>query len=72
MARSVSYQCPACTGPLAFDAQLGKLSCEYCGSTFTAEEVEEHYAKKQAEAEAATAREEEHETQRRAEQERAE
>ena len=29
MARSVSYQCPACTGPLAFDAQLGKLSCEY-------------------------------------------
>ena len=69
MARSVSYQCPACTGPLAFDAQLGKLSCEYCGSTFTAEEVEEHYAKKQAEAEAATAREDEREAQRRAEQE---
>ena len=72
MARSVSYKCPACTGPLAFDASTGKLHCEYCDSSFTAEEVEELYAAKQAEAEEKTAREEEREAKRRAQEERAE
>lgn len=72
MARSVSYKCPACTGPLAFDAQLGKLHCEYCGSSFTAEEVEAFYAAKQQEAEDKTAAEDEREAKRRAQEERAE
>lgn len=71
MARSVSYKCPACTGPLAFDAGEGKLHCEYCGSSFTAEEVEAFYAAKQQEAEEKTAKEDEREAKRRA-QERAE
>ncbi|MGN0072866.1 MAG: hypothetical protein ACI36W_03595 [Coriobacteriales bacterium] len=71
MARSVSYKCPACTGPLAFDAQLGKLHCEYCGSSYTAEEVEAFYAAKQEEAEAQTAKEEQREGKRQA-KERAE
>ncbi len=34
-----NYKCPACTGPLKFSSLLGKLECEYCGSTFTTEEI---------------------------------
>ena len=40
------YQCPACTGPLHFDGKLGKLKCDYCGSTYTVEEVKESYDSK--------------------------
>ena len=25
-----NYQCPACTGPLHFSAETGKLVCDYC------------------------------------------
>ena len=35
-----SYQCPNCTGPLQFDPATGKLVCEYCGSSYTGEEIE--------------------------------
>ena len=35
-----NYQCPNCTGPLQFDPASGKLVCEYCGSTYTVEEIE--------------------------------
>ena len=35
-----NYQCPACTGPLQFSPYTGKLECEYCGSSFTTEEVD--------------------------------
>ena len=45
-----NYQCPACTGPLQFDAATGKLSCQYCGSTYTPEEIEAFYAEKDAKA----------------------
>ena len=48
-----NYQCPACTGPLHFDEQTGKLQCDYCESTFTVEEVEALYAEKNAAAETA-------------------
>ena len=48
-----NYQCPSCTGPLQFSATTGKLECEYCGSGFTAEEIEELYAAKNEKAEAA-------------------
>ncbi len=41
-----NYQCPACTGPLQFDASSGKLSCEYCGSSYPVAEIEALYAKK--------------------------
>ena len=54
---SLTYQCPACGGPLHYDAQTGQPSCEYCGSAFTVEQVEAFYAQQQAkaDAEAATA-----------------
>lgn len=41
-----NYQCPACTGPLHFDGKIGKLKCDYCGSTFTVEEVEKLFREK--------------------------
>lgn len=46
-----NYQCPACTGPLHFDAESGKLKCDYCDNSYTVEEVEKLYAEKQKEAE---------------------
>ena len=48
-----NYQCPACTGPLHYAADSGKLECEYCGSSYTVEEVEAFYAKKDEAAAAA-------------------
>lgn len=52
-----NYQCPACTGPLHFSAQTGKLECDYCGSTFDVSEIEALYAKKDEKAAAAFAKE---------------
>lgn len=43
-----NYQCPSCTGPLHFVGGSGRLECEYCGSTYTVEEVEALYAEKDA------------------------
>jgi len=43
-----NYQCPACTGPLHFDAGSGKLACEYCGTSFPVAEIEALYAPKEA------------------------
>ena len=34
-----NYQCPNCTAPLHFDGTIGKLKCDFCESTFTAEEI---------------------------------
>ena len=48
-----NYQCPACTGPLHFSAETGKLTCEYCGSAYDVAEIEALYAQKEAEAAAA-------------------
>jgi len=45
-----NYQCPACTGPLQFDAATGKMGCEYCGSSFPVAEIEAMYADKEAKA----------------------
>ena len=49
-----NYQCPACTGPLHYSAKSGKLACDYCGSSFDVAEIEALYARKEAEAAAAT------------------
>ena len=49
-----NYQCPACTGPLNFDPETGKVSCDFCGSSYEMAEIEALYAKKdEAAAEAA-------------------
>ena len=45
-----NYKCPACTGPLHFSSESGKLECEYCGSSYDVEEIEALYADKEAEA----------------------
>ena len=54
MTESVNYQCPACGGPIHFDAVTGKPTCDYCDSVFTVEEIEQFYAQKQQKADAAT------------------
>ena len=41
----VNYTCPSCTGPLQFDGALGKLKCDYCGSSFSVAEIEDIFAK---------------------------
>ena len=41
-----NFQCPACTGPLHFDGESGKLRCDYCGSLFTVQEIEALYGDK--------------------------
>ena len=42
-----NYQCPACTGPLKFSENSGKLECEYCGMSYDVAYIEELYAKKE-------------------------
>lgn len=61
-----NHQCPACTGPLQFDPDTGKLGCEFCGSVYELAEIEALYEKQEeqaaeahAEAEAAQAQQSE-------------
>ena len=42
-----NYKCPSCTGPLHFSSETGKLSCDYCGSSFDVAEIEALYAEKE-------------------------
>ena len=47
MADQISnYQCPSCTGPLRFDGKTGRLQCDYCGSSFSVQEIEALYQEK--------------------------
>ncbi|MBR0142409.1 MAG: hypothetical protein IJM19_09220, partial [Ruminococcus sp.] len=41
---AAEYKCPNCMADLKFDPTSQKLSCEYCGSEFTIEEIREIYA----------------------------
>ena len=43
-AQVTNYQCPACTGPLQFDAGTDRLVCEYCGSAYPIAEIEAMFA----------------------------
>ncbi len=45
-----NYQCPACTGPLHFVGESGRLECEYCGSSFDVAEIEALYKEKEQKA----------------------
>ena len=49
-AQVTNYKCPACTGPLQFDAESGRLICEYCGSTHSVAEIEAMFAEQDAQA----------------------
>ena len=41
-----NYQCPACTGPLHFVGASGRLECDYCGSSYSVDEIEALYQRK--------------------------
>ena len=45
-----NYQCPACTGPLQFNPDTGKLGCEFCGSVYELAEIEALYQEKEEQA----------------------
>ena len=45
----VEYKCPSCGADLKFIPSTQKLSCEYCGSSFTVEEIKKIYAKEEKE-----------------------
>lgn len=47
-----NYKCPACTGPLHYGVN-GMMECDYCGSSYSVEEIEALYAGKDEAAEAA-------------------
>ena len=49
-AQVTNYQCPACTGPLQFDAGTDQLVCEYCGSSYPVAEIEAMFAAENEEA----------------------
>ncbi len=36
----LNYQCPNCSAGLTFDSRTQKMVCEYCGSSFSVEELE--------------------------------
>ena len=46
----IQYKCPNCGGPLQFDPESGKYTCEYCRGVFTQEELDEQTAKEEAKA----------------------
>ena len=43
-----TYQCPACTAPLHFVGESGKLECDYCGKTYEVAEIERLFREKEA------------------------
>lgn len=53
--QTVNYKCPSCNGTMHYDADAGKMKCDFCGSTFTAAELEALYAEQQKKADAAAA-----------------
>lgn len=52
-AQVTNYQCPACTGPLHFVGESGRLECDYCGSSYDVQEIEVLYEDQAAKAAAA-------------------
>ena len=54
-AQITNFKCPSCTGPLRFDSETGKVVCDYCGSSFTVQEIEALYNDKIEDAQQAAA-----------------
>ncbi len=42
-AKIIDYKCPDCTAPLRLDPGTQKLTCDFCGNTYTVEEIEKLY-----------------------------
>lgn len=40
MGKVMDIKCPSCSATIHFDSKRGKMKCEYCGSEFTAEDLE--------------------------------
>lgn len=47
---SVSYQCPNCNAPLAYEPGEEKVTCAYCGTEFAVSDLEAFYAAKEEQA----------------------
>lgn len=39
MSEALNFKCPCCKAPLKFSGSSGEMSCEFCGSSFTMEQV---------------------------------
>ena len=66
-----NYQCPACTGPLRYDGESGKLCCDFCGSSFPVQEIEALYADKLDQAAQAATQQAQQQAQEQAQQDQA-
>ena len=40
--QALENKCPACNASISFKPKLGKWKCDYCGSEFTLEEMQQH------------------------------
>ena len=58
-ATSVSYKCPNCGAPLSYLPSTDHVTCEYCGTTFDTDVIEEMFQKAQERAAAAEREQEE-------------
>ncbi len=41
MDNTMEYKCPSCGAPLIFDSQTQQMKCEYCGNSYTMEQLAE-------------------------------
>ena len=41
---TMEYKCPSCGAPLSFNPENQNFYCEYCGSSFTTQQIQELYA----------------------------
>lgn len=45
---TVNYKCPSCGAPLTFNPDKQQFTCEYCGSEFTEQHIQQIYAEREA------------------------
>ena len=44
---SVSFKCPSCGGPLDYKPGQENITCEYCGTQFSLQSLQDYYAQKE-------------------------
>ena len=44
---TMDYKCPSCGAPLSFNPEKQNFVCEYCGSSFTTQQIQSLYAEKE-------------------------
>lgn len=45
---TVNYKCPSCGAPLKFNPDNQQFTCEFCGSEFTEQKIQQLYAEREA------------------------